>query len=203
MILKDLIKIFARENIELIPVNSKKEAHDKIIQLIPLKSTVGYGGSVTLEEIGILDTLRKGDYSFIDRTKVTPFTNEAHELARKTQHADYFLSGSNAITIDGKIVNKDRTGNRVSALIYGPEHVIIVIGKNKIVKDIAAALERIEKIAGPLNAKRRKAKTPCVETGNCTNCSSPDRLCCVTVIIERQHLPNRMKIILVDENLGY
>lgn len=200
---ENLVKIFSSKNINLIPVETEVEACDEIIKMIPQKSSIGYGGSATLEQIGILDKFRQGDYVFYDRDKVVPFTKESYDLGHRAQQADYFISSSNAITEDGAIVNKDRTGNRVSALIYGPKQVIIVVGKNKITKNINEAMDRIKTIAAPLNAKRKNFKTPCAETGLCSNCNVPDRLCCNTVIIERQFKKDRMTIILINKDLGY
>ena len=200
---EDLIKTFAQKNIEIIPVKDSEEACNKILEKIPLKSKVGHGGSATLKDIGILDKIRIKDYIFYDRTKIEKYTPDFNELNLKAQHADYYLSGSNAVTKDGKIVNKDRTGNRVSSLIFGPKNVIIVVGKNKLVDNLEKALERIENIAAPMNAKRIGAKTPCTTTGKCSDCFSPERLCCYTVTIDRQFKPDRMTIILINEDLGY
>ena len=200
---EDIVKIFAKKNINVIPVASKEEACDIILKMITPKSKVGYGGSLTLENIGILDKIREGDYIFYDRTKVQKYTKNSNELGHLAQHADYFLSGSNAITRTGEIVNVDRTGNRVSSLIYGPEHVIIVVGKNKIVNDVGEGLERIKTIAAPLNAERIHAKTPCAITGRCGDCMSEERLCCNTTIIHRQFRKDRMNIVLINEDLGY
>lgn len=198
-----IVSVFKVRNITVLLSKSRVDAVQKILKLIPIGSSIGYGGSVTLEQLGILDQFRKGDYVFYDRSKVTPFTKKSHDLAHLAQHADYFLSSANAITLDGKIVNVDRTGNRVSSLIYGPEHVIIVAGKNKIVKNLDEAIHRIRTIAAPLNARQKQANTPCVKTGVCQDCLSPDRLCNNWVIIEKQHLKGRMTLIIVDEELGY
>lgn len=198
-----IVKVFKKKNIKVILVKTKEEACQEILKIIPKKAKVGYGGSVTLETIGILDKLRGGDYIFYDRDKVKKYTKESYKLGHLAQQADYFLTSSNAITKRGEIVNKDRTGNRVSSMIYGPEQVIMVIGKNKIVDDVETAIERIRNIAAPLNAKRLGLNTPCVKTGRCMDCDSPQRICCATVIIERQAKPGRMTIILVDEELGY
>lgn len=203
---ENIISAFKKKNIDVIVVKNSEEACKKILEMIPLKSKVGYSGSLTLEKIGILDKFRNaknGDYVFYDRDKVKKYTNESYQLGHLAQHADYFLSSSNAITKDGKIVNKDRTGNRVSSMIYGPEHVIIVVGKNKIVDNYDAAIERIRNVAAPLNAKRLKLNTPCVKTGKCMDCLLPESICCSTVIIDKQVNKERLKVILVDENLGY
>ena len=201
--MEKLIEIFKNRNIVLIPVGTKEEACAKILGLIPEGSSIGYCGSQTLDQIGVLDEIRNSNYKFYDRSKVVKYTKESYELGHKAQHADFFLSGTNAITRDGKIVNKDRTGNRVSSLIYGPDHVVIVVGKNKITDNLESALERISNIAAPLNAKRMGINTPCAVTGKCTDCNSPERICCNTVIIERQFKKDRMILIVVDEDLGF
>lgn len=204
MNIEEIKEKFESENIKTYFVKSKKEAVETVLGLISKNVTVGYGGSVTLEEIGVLNELRKrSDITLYDRDNVIPFTKESNDLGHLAQHANVFLSSSNAVTEDGKIVNKDGTGNRVSSLIYGPEKVIVVVGKNKVVKNVEKAFERIENIAAPKNALRKEANTPCVYTGKCSDCSSPDRLCCNTVIIERQHKKDRMFLIIVDEDLGY
>ncbi|MBS3122240.1 lactate utilization protein [Candidatus Woesearchaeota archaeon] len=200
---EDIINAFKKKNIDVIAVKTSEEACTKILEMIPLKSKVGYSGSMTLEKIGILNKLRNHDCVFYDRDKVTKYTKDSYQLGHLAQHADYFLSSSNAITKDGKIVNRDKTGNRVSSMIYGPEHVIIVVGKNKIVKDYDAAIERIRNVAAPMNAKRLKLNTPCVKTGKCMDCLLPESICCSTVIIDKQVNKERLKIILVDEELGY
>ncbi|MCK5477029.1 MAG: lactate utilization protein [Candidatus Aenigmarchaeota archaeon] len=198
-----IIQKFKENNISVIPVENNEEACRKVLEIIPKKSSIGYGGSITLESIGLFDKIKSGDYEFYDKSKAVYGSEEYFKLVDLSQHVDYFLSSSNAITRDGKIVNMDRTGNRVSSIIFGPKHVIIVVGKNKIVDDVDSAIERIRNIAAPLNAKRLKLNTPCVKTGRCMDCSSPDSICCSTVIIHKQFKPNRITIILVNKDLGY
>ncbi|MFH0856945.1 MAG: lactate utilization protein [bacterium] len=200
---KKIKEVFLSKNINLIFVADKSEACEKILNIIPENASIGYGGSATLTEIGILDKIRNGNYKLYDRSKVEKYTPEFNELNHNAQHADYFLAGSNAITRDGKIVNKDRTGNRVSSLIFGPKKVIIAVGKNKLVDNLEAALKRIETVAAPRNAKKIGVNTPCVKLGYCVDCNSPERLCCNTVIIERQVKPDRMTVVLIDEDLGF
>lgn len=200
---QDLINTFKKRNINLVTVKTKKEARKKILEMIPKKVSIGCGGSVTLKEIGILEDLREGDYAFLDRQKVTPKTPEYVDLMKKAQHVDYFLSGTNAITEDGKIINIDGNGNRVSALIYGPEKVIIIVGKNKIVPDYKSAINRIKTVSCPTNAKRLNLDLPCAKLGKCVDCQSPQRMCCSTVTLTFQRDPNRITVILVDEKLGY
>ena len=128
---------------------------------------------------------------------------EVLEALRGEINSDVFLTSSNAVTMDGKLVNKDMIGNRVAAMIFGPKRVFVVVGVNKIVENVKEALERIERVAAPLNAKRLGVKTPCVETGYCTDCDSPDRICRVTTIIERRPSRTDLTVVLVNENLGY
>lgn len=200
---QNLITTFKERNINLVMVKTKEEARKKILETLPKKVSIGCGGSVTLKEIGILDDLRKGDYAFFDRETVMPKTPEYVNLMKQSQHADYFLSGTNAITEDGKIVNIDGNGNRVSALIYGPEKVIIVVGKNKIVPNYKSAINRIKNVSCPINAKRLNLDLPCTKLGKCVDCKSPQRMCCSTVNITFQRDVERMTVILVDEVLGY
>jgi hypothetical protein len=113
------------------------------------------------------------------------------------------VAGSNAITEDGKIVNIDGLGNRLAAFCFGPEKVIIVAGRNKIVKDVAAAIERVKNVAAPMNARRFGAATPCAKTDKCSDCDSPERICNLTLIIEKQRQPGRLTVILVNQELGF
>ncbi len=200
---EEIAESFSKNNIKVMPARDGKDACEKILSIIPENSSVGFGGSMTLESIGILDRISGGNYVLYDRRKAERGSGEYQEMLLSSQQADYFLSGSNAITRDGKIVNMDMTGNRVSSILYGPGHVIIVAGKNKIVDNVDEAIERIKNVSAPMNAERLGLNTPCAETGKCTDCSSPDRICCSTVIIERQHDPGRITLILVNEDLGY
>jgi hypothetical protein len=193
---------FKKRNINLLHVKSREEAKALIMKIIPIGSTVGFSGSRTLEQVGILDELRKGGYVFLDRAKAKT-SEEIKELMHKCLNADFYLAGANAITMDGKIVSKDGRGNRVSAMIYGPNKVIVVVGKNKVTENVEAALKRIETIAAPLNAKRLKLETPCTEIGHCIDCSHTQRICRATAIIEGQYDPERITVILADEELGY
>ena len=199
---EDIINAFKKKNIDVIAVKTSEEACTKILEMIPLKSKVGYSGSMTLEKIGILNKLRNHDCVFYDRDKVTKYTKDSYQLGHLAQHADYFLSSSNAITKDGKIVNRDKTGNRVSSMIYGPEHVIIVVGKNKIVKDYDAAIHRIQNFVAQKNAERLGLSPPCVKTMACQNCASPHRICNYFTAIKRDYRPNRTHVLLVNEKLG-
>ena len=185
------------------------EAKKMMLEMIPLTASVGVGDSATLRQIGILEELiRRG-------TKViNPFTRELaqdmgdnpfirmRQMERMTFGADVFLASSNALTEDGKIVSIDGAGNRVAAMIFGAPKVILPIGRNKIVRDVATAIYNIKNIIAPIHAKRTEHKTPCAVTGKCNDCDSPDRICNITVILEKRSMCTDLSIILINEDLG-
>jgi hypothetical protein len=169
---------------------------------IPDGATVGVGGSVTLNQIGLLDALGKRNIRLIWPFQQARNDEERIELVRKSFSSDIFLSSTNAVTEDGKLFNVDATGNRVGAMFIGPQSVIVISGVNKIVKDIEAAEKRVKEWTAPQNAKRLKRKTPCVETGVCADCSSPDRICNIYVTLAKRPSRTDVIIILVGEKLG-
>jgi L-lactate utilization protein LutB len=182
----------------------KTEALKKALSLIPPKSSVSWGGSVTLEQIGIFDELKKiKDLTIIDRdTAKTP--EERFEMMRKSLSSDVFLMSANAITTNGELVNIDGMGNRLAALLFGPKSVIVIAGVNKISHRTADALHRARGYAAPLNVARLKiTDTPCALTGICADCKTPSCVCAQIVTTRLSKIPNRIKIILVGENLGY
>ena len=188
-------------------VANRKEALQKILEEIPLKATLGAGDSLTLKEIGIFKELkRRGFKLFWPFDEKVP-KEERRNIARKALLADVFLSGSNALTMDGKIVNVDATGNRVAGMIFGPKKAIIVVGVNKIVKNVEEALKRIRKVAAPLNAKKIREERawellPCVKFGKCVDCNAQNRICNITAIIEKKPRAIDITIIIVGEKLG-
>ena len=164
--------------------------------------SISWGGSQTLEEIGLLESFQSSDYILYDRHSVnTPEENSL--MYSKIVTADYFFMSSNAITLDGQLVNIDGAGNRVACLITGPKNVIIIAGMNKIVTDVTTGMERVRNMAAPPNAVRLGTKTPCAEIGKCTNCLVDDCICCEIVITRKSRIPGRIKVILVGEELGY
>ncbi|MDR2526695.1 MAG: lactate utilization protein [Rickettsiales bacterium] len=182
-------------------VNTKEEARNLSLSLIPEKHVVSWGGSMSIDEIGLLDEVKK-KYKVIDRD-VAKTIEERKQLMRQALLCDTYLCGSNAISESGEIVNVDGNGNRVSAMLYGPNSVIIVAGVNKIVKTLDDAISRARNIAAPTNAQRFDIKTPCIKTGTCFNCNSDDCICCDIVIMRRCKEKNRIKVIIVGENLGF
>lgn len=190
-------------NMEAYYVSTKEEASDLTAKLLNDGDTVAVGGSVTLSETGILDLLRSGKYNFLDRYEKGLSRCEIDKIFHESFCADAYLTSSNAITEEGELYNVDGNGNRVAAMIYGPKNVIVVAGTNKIVKDRDAAIERVKSIAAPANAERLSCKTPCAITGECMNCKGDARICCSYVFLGQQRVKNRIKVILVGEDLGY
>ena len=184
-------------------VKDKSELIELLQCLIEPGSTVGCGDSVTLEDTGVFHFLRKGGYIFHDKFRPNLSSAEKRVLYLKNFSADTFITGTGAVTTDGKIFNIDGNGSRVAPIIYGPAQVIIVVGKNKIVEHMDAAIERTRQIAAPLDAKRLNKETPCVKLGRCTDCNHPQRICNDFVLITGQFVKNRIKVIVVDEVLGY
>ncbi|ACL70107.1 lactate utilization protein [Halothermothrix orenii] len=184
-------------------VKTREDLINKIKELVPEGSVVGVGDSMTLFETGIINLLRQENYIFLDKYKEGLTRAEKDKLYLDIFSADTFLCSTNAITEKGELYNIDGYGNRVSAMIFGPKQVIIVAGKNKIVKDLEEAKNRVKNIAAPIDAKRLNKDTPCTKVGYCVDCNSKDRICNNITIIKRQLKKNRIKIIIVDENLGY
>lgn len=182
---------------------SREELHDIIRDLVRNDRLITAGGSMTLEESGVTELLMKefGD-AYLDRS-AGKNRDEVEEIFRKAFVADSFLSSSNAITENGELYNVDGNGNRVSAMIFGPKQVIIVAGVNKIVRDVSEAVSRVETVAAPRNAARLECPTPCAETGRCARCCSDRRICCSYVLLGQQRVPDRIKVIIVNEELGY
>lgn len=197
------MKALEKHKINAHHVEDRDQLHAKIAELIPEGSVVSAGGSMTLKETGVLDFVGNGAYTFLDRNAEGITPEEIRDIYVKTFDADVFLTSSNALTENGELYNVDGRGNRVAAMIYGPKKVIVVCGINKIVPDIDAAVERNRRIAAPANNRRLDRKTPCAVTGICSDCDSPDRICNAYTVIARQMDPDRMHVILVDENTGY
>jgi len=196
------INALKKNNFEALYVTDSKAALEEVMKRIPDGSTVGVGGSVTLGQIGLLDALKNRKVQLVWPFQQARNDEERIELIRKSFSADVFLASTNAVTEDGKLYNVDATGNRVGAMFIGPKKTIIVCGVNKIVKDLEAAEKRVREWAAPQNAKRLNRKTPCVETGVCGDCSSPDRICNIKVTLAKKPSRTEVVVILVGENLG-
>lgn len=180
------------------------EAADMILAMIPAGSSVYRCGSMTTTNMGLWEKIAAiAGIDIIDPylPGITP--EEGLEFRRKGMFADVMITSSNAITLDGKLINLDGMGNRVAAMAFGPRKVILVMGINKITADVDAAMTRVKHYAAPVNAARVGADTPCVETGLCTDCRSPRRICNIWSIIEGHMIKDRIHVVLVGEILGY
>jgi L-lactate utilization protein LutB len=199
-----LLDILQKNGMDASFVPTREQARAKILDMIPRNAKVGIGGSITIRQLGLIDVLRDRGNEVYDHWQPGLSKDERLAVAKKHVSADYFLSSSNALTMDGKLVNTDNTGNRVSALVFGPQHVIVVLGTNKIVETVEQGMKRIKETAAPLNCQRRKDDTPCAKGRDCPDCNSPDRLCRVTSIIEKKTKGiGTLSVIIVKEELGY
>ena len=191
-------------------VATGKQVTQEILGQIPQGAKVGVGGSMTLEEIGLVEALdRREDITFLNPLKVMETeTDMAAAVAkmipimRDAYTSDIFLSGTNAVTEQGQLFNIDGNGNRVGAMFFGPKQVIIVAGVNKIVKNLDEATQRVRQYAGPADAKRISAPTPCAETGVCVDCNSPGRICNIFVTLHKRPMSTPISVFLVGEERG-
>ena len=182
-------------------------AKKMILSSISDDAVVGAADSATIRQIGVVEALEgKGI------TVLNPFSRELttdpgktavrDNISRQLFSCDVLLVGTNAVTMDGKLVNIDCVGNRVAAMIFGPRKVFIVVGKNKIVKNVDEALRRIKNVIAPVHAKTKRFATPCAQTGKCSDCSAPKRICSVVTIMEKRPWRTDISVILVDDDLG-
>lgn len=200
-------------NIAAYCVETKEEVVPLLKTLMNEGETVTHGGSETLKECGVIDLLNSGAYNYLDRSKAQS-REETEAIYRAAFTADTYLTSSNAVTENGLLFNIDGNSNRVAAILYGPKQVIFICGVNKIVRDLDEAVVRLKEIACPKNTKRLNCSTYCAKEGECLamgrdasfmcdGCKSPDRICCNYVVSARQRHQERMKVILVGEELGY
>jgi L-lactate utilization protein LutB len=203
-IIQKTLESLKKNEMETIFFPTAREAREEVLKRIPPEVTVGVGGSVTLRQMGLLEALEKRGNEVFNHWKEGLSKEDRQTVAKKQQRADFFVTSTNALTMDGKLVNVDATGNRVSSMIFGPGKVIVVTGVNKIVRNLNQAMARIKKDVAPQNCRRRKDPTPCAEDLVCHDCDTPARLCRVTTIIERKPWGiKEFTVILVGEELGY
>jgi L-lactate utilization protein LutB len=191
-------------NFEVFLAEKKEDAYKIVMEkLIPQLSpkTISWGGSMTLRETGLYQTLSDGtDVQVVDTFEDKLSAEEKDQRRRQALHSDLFITGTNAVTESGQLVNLDMIGNRVAALTFGPRWV--VVGRNKIVPDLEDAMFRIKNYAAPANSMRLDKKTPCVKTSYCEECKSPDRICNTWTITEKSFPVSRVKVVLINEDLG-
>ena len=181
---------------------TKEEALEKALSLIPQGASVGWGGATSAQQIGLLQAVRQGDYRPIDRDSCqTPL--EKQQAMRNAMTADVFITGANALSLDGQMVNIDGMGNRVASIIYGPKTVIVIAGMNKVEDTLEKAMIRARTVAAPINQQRFMGDTPCSKTGSCGDCKSESCICNQIVITRHCRPVERIRFILVGEDLGF
>ena len=200
---QQLIQALKQRNMEASYAATKEEALEQALAWVPEGSCIGWGGSVSIDAIGLKDAVRQGNYRVIDRDTAANAEEKEAMYRRILADCDYFLTSTNAISQDGVLVNIDGTANRLAAMCYGPRHVLYIVGMNKVVATAEDALHRARNEAAPINAMRFGLKTPCSKTGCCYDCKSPDTVCCQILFTRFNHVPGRVKVILVDDSLGY
>ena len=197
-----VIKGLQGRNMKGYYVKTKEEALKLALSLIPENSTVSMGGSMSVAEIGLEDAMKNGNYNYIDRNGAKT-KEEKRECELKAYDADFFLGSVNAMTDDGVLINIDGNANRVSAYAYGPKHLLLVVGMNKVCPDVDSAMKRARGTAATENTQRFGINTPCTKTGKCFDCKSADSICCQFLITRYSMHADRIHVILVNDNLGF
>jgi L-lactate utilization protein LutB len=214
IIIKKTIENLEKNNIQMFFVETKKDVVPQVSQLLNEGDIVTVGGSMSLFETGVIEYLRCGRYDFLDRYKTGLADTDIKNIYFKAMDSDTYFCSCNAVTENGEIYNVDGNANRISAISYGPKSVIMIVGINKIVKNINEAILRVKTITAPKICKRRGSNTYCKDTGYCisvnngnndmtSGCDSIERVCCSYLITGQQRIKDRIKIILVNEELGY
>ena len=195
-----LVNNFQSRGFEAYYCENREDALNKALELIPKGATVGWGGAMSAQQIGLLDAMNNGEYNAIDRDKA-PNPAAREQAMRDCLLADVFITGANALSMQGQMVNIDGNGNRVAAIVYGPRSVVVIAGMNKVMDTLEAAVVRARTVAAPMNKQRFPLKTPCEVTGVCGNCKAEG--ICNQILITRNCKPaGRIKVILVGEELG-
>lgn len=200
---KKAVAALQRNHFEACYVETKEEAAEKALALIADGASVGIGGSMTIAALDLEPRLQEKGCTIYNHNRAGLAPEESMALRRKEILADVFLCSSNAVTLDGQLVNTDGSGNRVAAMCFGPKKVVVVAGVNKLVETVEDGRRRIASVAAPVNAKRLRRATPCAQTGCCADCASPERICRVTAVMHQKPLSVAFAVILVGESLGY
>lgn len=201
--LNTVAKALEKNRMEAHVVANRDELIAELAKMLPKGATICSGGSMTLEQAGVNKLISNGDYDFYYRGRIDDKTGEPIDVFLKAFSAEWYFTSSNAITLEGELYNVDGNANRVAAICYGPQNVVVIAGSNKIVKDIEAAAERVKAIAAPANCVRLDKKNGCHPTGHCVNCKSDSRICCTATIHSFQRIEGRIKVFLLPEELGY
>jgi len=198
----EIIKNFKSRNIDVAFFETLEDVKYRIIEMVPADCSVGIGNSKTLKELDISGILRTRGTNVFDKT-LAENQEETIRMKKKSLLADWYITGTNAISREGHIVNIDHSGNRVAAMIYGPDNVIVVVGKNKICDTLDEAVQRARNVSAPMNARRAGYNPPCLKAGKCVDCKTDERVCFNLVIIEGQFAKDRMKLFIINEELGF
>ncbi len=201
--IQEAILNLKRNNMAGYFVETKEELLQLIVSLIKNGERVGWGDSVTLEETGVFEFMRKGSFVLNDKHQSGLTREEKREIYLKNFDVDTFLTGTNAITLDGKLFNIDGNGTRVAPMLYGPRQVIVVAGINKLADTVEDAIQRTRQIAAPLDAVRLNKETPCTKLGRCIDCRHAQRICNDFVLIAGQFVKNRIKVIFINQEYGF
>ncbi|MFO7936612.1 MAG: lactate utilization protein [Kiritimatiellia bacterium] len=200
---KALVDVLTEKHFTAVYCESSKDAVSYILKEAESAGSIGFGGSLSIADLQIEDTLRQAGKEILNHGNPELSSEQKHEITLRQQTCDLFLSGTNAATLDGCLVNIDGRGNRVSAMIFGPKKIIVVVGRNKIVEgDFVDGIERVKNVSAPPNARRLNKKTPCAESGFCADCDSPDRICHVTSVIDSKISGSDFHILVVNEDMG-
>ncbi len=196
-----LVKNLKSRHFDAYYCETREQALEKALELIPKGATVGWGGALSAKQIGLIDAMNAGEYNAIDRDKTTS-PEERVKAMKRCLMADVFITGANALSLDGQMVNIDGVGNRVAAIVYGPESIVVIAGMNKVMDTLDAAVVRARTIAAPMNKQRFASQTPCEVTGTCGDCKSEGCICNQILITRNSKPAGRIKMILVGEDLG-
>lgn len=199
---QQMIKNLEQRHYEAYFCKTAEDIRNQVKELIPEGSTISWGGSMTIRDSGVTKMLKAGNYEVFDRDDVTT-QEDKMRIYRKAFECDYYLASVNAISEDGVIINIDGNGNRVAAITWGPEHVILIVSLNKVCQDVDAAIKRARSTAAPTNMARFDFKTPCQIDGTCHDCKSKDSICNYISIQRMSHPAKRHIVILTSEDLGY
>ncbi|MEA4925529.1 MAG: lactate utilization protein [Syntrophomonadaceae bacterium] len=200
---RKVVKALEKTGFEAVYCANRQEAYANIMNEARNAHAIGFGGSETVKGLQLIPALKQMGKEVLDHQAPNLSPEEKLATRRRQLTCDLFLTSSNAVTLNGQLVNVDGVGNRVAAMAFGPKKVIVVAGRNKIAEDIDAALQRIKYVAAPANSRRLNRQVPCAVTGSCSECNSPERLCRITVILDHKPLDTDIRVLIVNDDIGY
>ena len=198
---KILVRNLENRHFEAHYCATREDAAAKILELIPEGASIGWGGTLTCAQMGLMEMLHAGNYNCMDRDRCAT-AEEREQLQRQMFFADWFITGANGLSLDGQMVNIDGTGNRVAPIVYGPLNVLVVAGMNKVEDTVEAAMTRARTVAAPMNKQRFPNQTPCEVTGTCGDCKAEGCICNQILVTRHCRPAGRIKFILIGEDLG-